>query len=215
MLVRNYLEVNKRAYNLLANEYYSKWDARAYVMDATMSVFVASLRSRFGNREIRVLDVGCGVGKHTYFLGKSGFHVTGIDYAEKAIEFARKQVKNSAFINCEFMQWDTKEKFHGIAAGAFLHLFPKRIVPEVLTKFDRLLLSRGVLYINFSLEKEGLVVKEDFRNKVNRYRNGMSIEFALKELSKHFDVIDMTTNIDCTSRSKAKIWYNITMKKLC
>ena len=62
MLVRNYLEVNKRAYNLLANEYYSKWDARAYVMDATMSVFVASLRSRFGNREIRVLDVGCGVG---------------------------------------------------------------------------------------------------------------------------------------------------------
>lgn len=214
MSVKDYLEINKRAYNLLADEYHSRRYTRAYVLDATMSVFVSNLRSRFGNREVRVLDIGCGVGKSAYFLSRSGFRVTGIDYAEKAIEFARERVKNSVFINCEFMQWDTKEKFHGIVAGAFLHLFPKRTLPKVFAKFDRLLLGGGVLYINFSLEKEGLIVKEDFSNKISRYRNGMSVEFALKELSRYFDVIEVTTNLDCTSRNKAKIWYNITMKKM-
>ena len=213
--MRNYLEINKRAYNLLANEYYSKWDTRSYVLDATMDTFMTSMRGRFGNRMVRVLDVGCGVGKRTHFLSKHGFHVTGIDYAEKAIEIARKKVKNSTFINCEFMQWDTKDKFHGIVASAFLHLFPERVLPKILSKFETLLLCNGILYTNFSLEKEGLIAKRDFNNKVHRYRNGMSVEFALKELSKYFEVIDITTDLDCTSGGRGKIWYNITLKKSC
>lgn len=36
-----------------------------------------------------VLDVGCGTGRHTYYLTEQGFHTYGIDISPKAIELAK------------------------------------------------------------------------------------------------------------------------------
>lgn len=72
--MNDYLNINKKAYNSLAEEYLSKWDVRAYVLGATMGTFVRSLRREFKSKNIRVLDVGCGVGKRAYFLSKRGLH---------------------------------------------------------------------------------------------------------------------------------------------
>lgn len=111
------------------------------------------------------------------------------------------------------MKWRHDRRYHGIVAGAFLPLFPKPAVPRIVSKFSRLLVKNGLLYTNFSLEKEGLVAKRDFTRRAFRYRNGISVELAIGELSKHFKVISITTDVESVAGGRNKIWYNITLKK--
>jgi len=43
----------------------------------------------------RALDIGCGTGTNIITLAKSGWHVTGIDFAPRAIKLARQKIKNA------------------------------------------------------------------------------------------------------------------------
>ena len=51
---------------------------------------------------MRILDLGCGPGKYTENLAQEGHHVTGMDFSENSIEYARSQaIKNN--LNIEYI----------------------------------------------------------------------------------------------------------------
>ena len=50
-----------------------------------LKLFVESL-----NKKIKILDLGCGSGRHTVFFASEGFDVTGIDSAKKGIEITQE-----------------------------------------------------------------------------------------------------------------------------
>ncbi|WP_054864956.1 class I SAM-dependent methyltransferase [Methanosarcina barkeri] len=57
------------------------------------------------NKDMNILDVGCGRGELSYTLSKSGAHVTGIDDSSSAIKTAKaKYLANSSMKNLEFIQ---------------------------------------------------------------------------------------------------------------
>ncbi len=43
----------------------------------------------------RTIDLGCGTGENAIYLAQKGFNVTGVDYAEAAIEQARQRAKDA------------------------------------------------------------------------------------------------------------------------
>ncbi len=43
----------------------------------------------------RTIDLGCGTGENAIYLAQRGFDVTGVDYAEAAIDKARVRAKDS------------------------------------------------------------------------------------------------------------------------
>src|SRR6266542_4383870 len=43
----------------------------------------------------RTIDLGCGTGENAIYLAQQGFDVTGVDYAEAAMEKARARAKDS------------------------------------------------------------------------------------------------------------------------
>ena len=45
--------------------------------------------------EIKIIDVGCGKGRHAIFLNKLGFDVTGIDLSKENIDAAKKKEKTA------------------------------------------------------------------------------------------------------------------------
>ena len=60
--------------------------------------FVVSFVFRYApknkpKKDIKVLDIGCGIGNHLWFLAKEGFDAYGIDGSKIAIEFAKKLLK--------------------------------------------------------------------------------------------------------------------------
>ncbi len=66
----------------------------------------------------RILDVACGVGRHSVGLAKLGYQVTGIDispsYLRSAKGFASKQGVKVRFICCDMRQLPFHEEFDGV-----------------------------------------------------------------------------------------------------
>jgi 2-polyprenyl-3-methyl-5-hydroxy-6-metoxy-1,4-benzoquinol methylase len=50
------------------------------------------------NKEINILDLGCGPGLYTEILAKKGHNVTGIDFSENSIAYARKSAESKGFV---------------------------------------------------------------------------------------------------------------------
>lgn len=79
------------------NELYSTTFGGMWYPDEGMVRFTARyLKRRLGidvwdvKRKVnRVLDAGCGIGRHVVLLAEQGFDVYGIDISEKAIEMAK------------------------------------------------------------------------------------------------------------------------------
>ena len=59
------------------------------------------------NKSIKILDVGCGTGRHTIELTKRGYSVTGIDFSESQLARAKEKAKNNNF-SIDFQQQDAR-----------------------------------------------------------------------------------------------------------
>ena len=64
-----------------------------------------------GANGLRVLDIGCGAGRTTYFLHKIGMRVVGIDISTTLLQHARKRFPDIDFRegNAEILEFDDEE----------------------------------------------------------------------------------------------------------
>ena len=65
------------------------------------SEFIALVRYNLKNKNIKIFDLGCGLGQSTFLLNQSGYDVTGFDYSHRFISHARARYKNIKFIQGE------------------------------------------------------------------------------------------------------------------
>ena len=60
------------------------------------------------NKDLKIIDVGCGTGRHAIELTKRGYSVTGIDLSGSQIERAKEKVKNEN-LEIEFLVGDARQ----------------------------------------------------------------------------------------------------------
>ncbi len=113
-------------------------------------IFLKLLRE-FGSPGMRILDAGCGSGYISLELARNGYHVTGIDIAEKAIVSANRTLETNPFkegfgsLKYEVASLDNiTGTFDAIFFSGILHHFadPSEILQKAL-----LLLGSGGLVI--------------------------------------------------------------------
>lgn len=56
----------------------------------------------------RIVDIGCGTGRHTIELTKRGYNVTGIDLSESQLERARAKAKEAG-LDIKFLRMDARD----------------------------------------------------------------------------------------------------------
>ena len=121
------------------------------------SISYESSFARFTLKKIKtnhskVLDIGCGNGRDSYFFNKKGFKVTGIDISQKAIQKNSKVlVKNLTFKKFDIDKDEIKNKYDIIYCRFFVHTV------------DELLESKLIKLIKNSKYK-GTMVFFEFRN---------------------------------------------------
>lgn len=100
-----------------------------------------------------VCDFGCGPGLYASRLAKSGAKITGLDFSENSIRYAREQAENAKqkidYINVNYLEFEPKERFNFITMIMcdFCVLSPaqRRVL---LDKFHRCLEGNGAVLMD-------------------------------------------------------------------
>ncbi|MBN1622015.1 MAG: class I SAM-dependent methyltransferase [Endomicrobiales bacterium] len=94
-------------YEELYKNYATQYDKESFTKGTITEVdFIESEIN--SNRNIKILDIGCGTGRHSIELAKRGYTVTGIDLSESQLNAARKKALNER-LNINFVQADARK----------------------------------------------------------------------------------------------------------
>lgn len=211
----NYIEINRTAYDSLADEYRARREPDRQKDLLLVRPFVRLLRQRFGASHIRVLDVGCGNGLNLSMFVDEGMEVTGIDISQKMLRVARETCPTATLIHGDFLAHPfPPECFQGVFAKAFIHLFPMSDALKLLAKIHAVLVPEGVFYVTTTIEStpaEGLRKKADYDGGILRYRRTWSEdELSHAVLDAGFHIVETGCNKES---ERGKQWFNIWAQK--
>lgn len=116
------------------------------------------------NQFPKLLDLGCGRGRHSVTLARMGYHVTGLDLSDEAIKKARKKAEDDGLENIKFLTGDMRDPVAGLF-DAVLNLFTSfgyfiedKENSRVFDSVDKMLRKNGLLLVDFmnasKVEKE-------------------------------------------------------------
>jgi len=101
----------------------------------------------------KVLDLGCGSGRHSVALAKEGFDVTGIDYSKNALDLAAKWAKSEK-VKINFVKGNIHKKlefkdnlFGAILAIDALHYESTKDLKFSIGEIVRILKPGGLAFI--------------------------------------------------------------------
>jgi len=82
----------KQWYESLFENYAQKYDRENFTQGTPGECDFIEKELQF-DKSLRILDVGCGTGRHAIELARRGYHVTGIDLSESQLKRAREKAK--------------------------------------------------------------------------------------------------------------------------
>jgi len=100
----------------------------------------------------RALDAGCGTGTNVITLAKSGWQVTGVDFAPRAIQIAKKKAKQNR-VEVDIRQDDVtrldslSDRFDLILDIGCFHSLSLKDHSKYIANIDRLLSSNGTYLV--------------------------------------------------------------------
>lgn len=97
----------KKWYEVLFENYARKYDEEVFVK-GTLGECDFIERELSHDKFLRILDVGCGTGRHAIELAKRGYDVTGIDLSEAQLARARQKAEEAG-VDVEFLRLDARE----------------------------------------------------------------------------------------------------------
>ena len=84
----------KQWYELLFENYGKKYDSESFT-HGTVGECDFIEKELQSNKSLKILDVGCGTGRHAIELSKRGYNVTGIDLSESQLKRAKEKAKTA------------------------------------------------------------------------------------------------------------------------
>lgn len=96
----------KQWYETLFENYANRYESECFVKGTTGECDFIEKEFRAAGIT-RVLDIGCGTGRHSIELARRGFTVTGVDLSASMLEKARQKAFEAG-VNVEFMQMDAR-----------------------------------------------------------------------------------------------------------
>lgn len=104
----------------------------------------------------RVLDLGCGAGRHTIYLAKCNFQVIGVDASESALRLARKWARREKLRHIDFLQATMKNmpfsnsQFGAVISVSVIHHALKKNIDETISEIYRILRKNGLFLANLA-----------------------------------------------------------------
>lgn len=153
----------------------------------------------------RILDLGCGIGRHLIELGKRGFRGVGIDFNKKFIEIANKNkgdLKNIEFIDMDIRKINYFNEFDGaISMWTSFGYFSDDENLDLLKKVNRALKNKKKFLIDIeniscllnNLPKERWEKRDDTfileRNELNIRTSRLKTKRVIIKSGKYYEYL--------------------------
>jgi len=203
----------KDTYNKIADDWHSDHKKDDWWQEGT-DKFISYFK-----KGDSILDIGCAGGVKSKYLIDKGLKVTGIDFSEKFIEIAKKEVTEGDFWVMDINDVDKlNKKFDGIFIQAVLLHIPKSEVESILKKVVSKLKEGGFLYVAVKEKKENgaeeeIKKEDDYGYEYERFFSYYSKD-ELKTYFKNIRLKVVFKNVEPPSRATRKTnWLQVIGKK--
>jgi len=139
----------KQWYEALFENYGRKYDNEPFVQGTVGECdFIEQEVGR--DKSIKIIDIGCGTGRHAIELTKRGYKVTGVDFSENQIKRAREKAQETG-VAIDFQTQDARKlPFDGefdlaimLCEGGFSLMETDEMNFEILKNATKALKSKG------------------------------------------------------------------------
>ncbi|MBN2019566.1 MAG: class I SAM-dependent methyltransferase [Sedimentisphaerales bacterium] len=139
----------KQWYESLFENYGQTYDKECYVQGTLGECDFIEKELAF-DKSLKIIDIGCGTGRHSIELTKRGYHVTGIDLSDSQLAWAREKTKQSG-LKIDFQKHDARAlPFDGefdaaimLCEGGFPLMETDEMNFEILKNVTRALKNKG------------------------------------------------------------------------
>jgi len=154
-----------------------------------------------------ILDLGCGIGRHSILFSQEGFTTYGLDLSENAINRA-KQWSNDCGLNIDFIVDDminlpyNDEMMDAIFAYYVISHTDTKGVIKILKQINRVLKSQGEVYLtlgskdSWGFKENWPIVDENTKIRIedgpdNNVPHFYADPQLIYELFSYFDILDV------------------------
>ena len=148
------------------------------------------IRKFFEERDVKkILDLGCGSGRHLVYLAKHDFLVYGIDSSNEGIRIAkgwlkRKNLKANLRVGNIFKRLPYKDDFFdALISTSVLQHAKIRDIKFAIKEIERILRPEGLIYITLPRKK---FKKEEIKFKIVEPRTYLLLEGDKKGVPHYF-----------------------------
>ncbi len=139
----------KQWYESLFENYAKRYDKECFVQGTLGECDFIEQELNY-NKNMRIIDVGCGTGRHSIELSKRGYRITGIDLSESQLTRAKEKAK-LCNLKIDFQKLDARKlPFKGefdaaimLCEGAFSLMETDEMNFEILKNVTKALKSKG------------------------------------------------------------------------
>ncbi len=112
------------------------------------------------DKELRILDLGCGPGLYTQQIARKGHEVTGVDFSKNSIHYAKEQAKvnnlDIEYINKNYLELDLPENEYDLVMMIYTDLgvlLPDERI-QLLSKIEKALKPGGTFIFDVLNDKD-------------------------------------------------------------
>jgi len=141
----------KQWYETLFENYGRKYDSESFTQGTIGECDFIEQEIGF-YKSIKILDIGCGTGRHAIELSKRGYNVTGIDLSDSQLTRAKEKAEKQG-LNIDFLKYDARDlPFNNefdlvimLCEGAFALMETDEMNYEILKNATKSLRKHGKL----------------------------------------------------------------------
>ncbi len=208
---KDYIKENKNAYDTLAHEY----ENRNYAVqdDFYQNIMFKDLDFTKGKK---ILEIGPGRGARLKNFCDYGLDVTAIELSSEMSKLCLEKAPRAKIINKNVFDCEFKDKFDFIYMEAVIHNFPITEAEKLLDVIYNWLKDDGILICTTTvdeIEKEGYQEKQDYDNKIKRFRHHYTEESFKNLFIKHNYKIKDKKYKEEIDKDRKKLWQILYLTK--
>lgn len=176
-----------------------RWDKpykNGVIFNQNSNPKILEIINNLNNKEVKILDLGCGAGQLSMYLNKEGYSVTGIDISVVAIEkakasFSSAEEKIEIGKNLEFLVgdiFDVKENYDVVVCKlVYAFIIDKKEFLEklksILNEYGRFIISTPVITLENKEKvlKPAICITEDDIENLKNYFSAINIEIESQD----------------------------------